>query len=118
MRRLTVCQRGSVTAELAVGLVGLVLVLAAVLGAAAVAVAQVRVTDAARAGARAAARAEPAAVVSDVARRAAGQEVSVRVRRSGGVVHVRVSGAARLALPGRPAVPVTATAAVPVEGRP
>lgn len=103
------------TAELAVGLVGTVLVLAAVLGVGVVAVGQLRVIDAARAGARAAARGEPVPVVQDAARRAAGSAVVVHVRTSGPRVTARVTTTVSVPLPGRPGVPLTAEATVPVE---
>jgi hypothetical protein len=83
--------RGSVTAEAAVALPALVLVIAAAVGAVTVVTAQLRCLDAAREAARAAARDEPAEVVHDLAVRAAPagssaqvaagpQEVTVTVR--------------------------------------
>ena len=70
--------RGSVTAELAVGLPAVVLLLVALLAVASTAIAQTRCTDAARAGARAAALGEPDGDVAATARRLAGADASVR----------------------------------------
>ena len=106
---------GSVTAELGIGLLGVVVVLAAVLATGAVAIEQLRVTDAARAGARAAARAEPPVEVRRLAGAAAGSPVSVQVRPEGDLVRVTVSRPVRLPLPGGPSVLVEASAAVPAE---
>ncbi len=87
-----------VTAELAVAipsLIGLVLVLAQVLG---VLVLSARCADAARAGARAAARGEtPAAAAARASAAVPGAQVSVS--QEGILVRVRVSAAPRL-LPG------------------
>ncbi|SEE91094.1 TadE family type IV pilus minor pilin [Ruania alba] len=78
------------TAELAVLLPGVVLVLVAVLVAAAVGVAQVRCADAARAGARAAAVGHSEAQVVDQAQHVAGPDATVSVQQAGGWVQVRV----------------------------
>jgi len=83
--------RGGVTAELALVLPGVVLLLVALLTAAGAAVTQVRVADAARAGARAAALGESHAEVGEVARSLAGDASDVRVSESGGYVVVEVS---------------------------
>ena len=83
--------RGSVTAELAVGLPAVVLLLVALLTVASSAIAQTRCTDAARAGARAAALGEPDGAVATTARRLAGPEASVAVSRSDEWVTVEVS---------------------------
>lgn len=87
-----------VTAELAVAipsLIGLVLVLAQVLG---VLVLSARCADAARAGARAAARGEtPEAAAARSATAVPGAQVPLS--KDGSVLHVRVSAAPRL-LPG------------------
>jgi Flp pilus assembly protein TadG len=82
--------RGAVTAEVAVLLPVVVLLLAAVLGLASTSVAQLRCADAARAGARAAALGDADAEVVAVASRVAGPDVRVAVRRSGEWVVVRV----------------------------
>ena len=85
--------RGSVTAELAVGLPAVVLLLVALLTVASSAIAQTRCTDAARAGARAAALGEPDGAVTATARRLAGEDASVAVTRAGQWVTVEVSSA-------------------------
>lgn len=106
---------GQATAELAMGLptLGTVLVLAVwVLGAVS---AQARCTEAARIGARMAARGENAGQVLDWARRAAPGGATVVVEHRPGEVIVTVraafpAGASRL-----PTVPLAATAVAPVE---
>ena len=85
--------RGSVTAELAVGLPAVVLLLVALLTVASAAVAQTRCTDAARAGARSAALGEPDGEVVATARRLAGVGAEVAVSRAEGWVTVTVSDA-------------------------
>ncbi|MFI7586321.1 TadE family type IV pilus minor pilin [Spongisporangium articulatum] len=100
---------GAVTAELAVLLPGVVLLLAAVLSAGTAAAAQVRCTDAAGQAARLAARDEAGDVVVRAATaRAPGSTVTVRV--DGGTVRVEVRSAVRLPLPGRPGLTVRAEA--------
>lgn len=86
-------ERGSVTAELAVGLPAVVLLLVALLTVASSAVAQTRCTDAARAGARAAALGEADGTVVAVARRLAGGDAAVAVIRADEWVTVTVSAA-------------------------
>jgi hypothetical protein len=66
------------------------------------AAAQIRCVDAARAGARAAARSETPADVLRIARAAAPEGARVSVRKSGGMVRVRVTVT-------RPRFPVTLT---------
>ena len=83
--------RGSVTAELAVGLPAVVLLLVALLTVASSAIAQTRCTDAARAGARAAALGEPDSEVATTSLRLAGAEASIAVSRADGWVTVEVS---------------------------
>jgi len=84
-------ERASATAETAVALPVLVLVLAACLWALSYAASTLRCADAARAAARAAARGELPAAVAATARRAAGRPVTVTTRRSGDLVVVDVS---------------------------
>jgi len=83
-------ERGTVTAELALGLPAVVGVLLAVLLLATAATTQLRCADGARAGARAAALGEDAATVSATAVRVAGPGATVRVARDGGWVTVTV----------------------------
>ena len=84
---------GFATAELAVALPSLVLVVAAGLTAVAAVTAQLACVDAARAGARAAARGEPDAVVRARATAAAPRDSAVTVDRADGLVAVRVRSA-------------------------
>jgi hypothetical protein len=86
-------EQGSVTAELAVALPAVVLVLVAVLVLAASAVTQLRCADAARAGARAAAIGEDASAVRSTAARVAGEGAQIAVAHDGDWVTVSVSAA-------------------------
>lgn len=83
--------RGSVTAELALALPAVTMLLATVLVLGSAAIGQLRCADAARAGARAAALGEPAAQVAAVAAHLAGDGAIVAVDRDGGWVTVTVS---------------------------
>lgn len=125
--RPTVNDRGSVTAETAVVLVVLGLVLATALWAVAAVAAQLRCVDAAREGARAAARGDSRQAVLDRAGRTAPRGAAVTVTSAGPELTVRV----RYAVPALgglvrrlPEVSVTGTAtarteaAVPVPGPP
>ena len=85
---------GMATAELAVVLPALVLVIAAGLTMVSVVLAQVRCVDAAREAARAAARGESADVVRSAAVRAAPAAASVEVGSAGEQVRVTVSARA------------------------
>jgi hypothetical protein len=76
---------------------------------------QLRCGDAARAGARAAARGEPVTVAADVARSAAPAGADVRVELDGGLFRVRVE--ARTLGPGPLAVLVTREAVARAEPR-
>lgn len=82
--------RGFVTAEAAVVLPALVLFAMALVWALLAAAAQIQCVDAARSGARAAARQEPADTVVAVAREAAPDGAKVTVGRDGDMVHVTV----------------------------
>lgn len=73
--------RGSVTAELAVGLPAVVLLLLVVLGVSAAGVVQQRCAEAARTGARLAALGQDDAAVAAAARHVAGDAASVHVAR-------------------------------------
>ncbi|WP_211338772.1 TadE family type IV pilus minor pilin [Georgenia muralis] len=84
-------QAGMVTAELALVLPAVVMVLLLLLTAGSAALTQVRVADAARAGARAAALGEPAAVVARVAEDLAGERARVLVAQDGAYVLVEVT---------------------------
>lgn len=84
-------EEGSATAELAVAVPSLVLVLALSLAALDLGIAHVRCVDAARAGARLLARGEPAGPVLEEVRGAAPRGARVDVARSGGRVTVTVT---------------------------
>lgn len=89
-RRRIGAEDGAVTAEFAVALPAVVLVLVAVLLVAMAGTAQLRVADAARAGARAAAAGESDARVEEVARRVGGEGLAVSVLRADPWVTVQV----------------------------
>lgn len=80
-----------VTAEVAVAIPSLVLLLAVSLAAVDLGVSQVRCVDAARTGARLLARAEPMSVTREQVRVAAPTGAQLGVTTSGGRVTVRVS---------------------------
>ena len=88
---------GMVTAEFAVVLPAVVLVLALSLGALGLAWDQVRCVDAARAGARAASRGDSPAAVIQVASRAAPSEAMVSMSTSADLVQVSVVSRPRVA---------------------
>lgn len=95
-------EAGMVTAEFATVLPALVLVLALVLGCVRIGIDQVRCVDAARVGARAAARGDAPEDIVSAARRAAPEGAAVTVGRVGHDVSVIVQAApvARLPLVG------------------
>ncbi|MDI3409408.1 TadE family type IV pilus minor pilin [Streptomyces cavernicola] len=82
---------GYVTAEAATVIPTLVLVGVAMLWGLMAAVAQIQCVDAARAGARAAARQEPERAAVDAAKRAAPEGARVTVSREGDLVRVAVA---------------------------
>ena len=100
-----------VTAETAVVLPVLLVVLAGAVAAVVVVGAQLRCVDAAREGARAAARGEPAGVVTDLAGRAAPDGARTEVGGAGETVSVTVSATVSPLgpLPWRVEVSATAT---------
>ena len=104
--------RGSVTAETAVLLPVLLVVLAATLGVLASVAAQLRCVDAARGAARVAARGDDVATVRAAAQRLAPPGASVLVRRAGDSVEVVVTARVR---PFGPALSVLPS--VEVQGR-
>lgn len=104
-----------VTAETAVVLPVLLLVLAAAVSALVVVGAQLRCVDAAGEGARAAARGEPEAVVFAIVRRGAPDGVSVATGRDGDDVTVRVTAPVRPLGPLPLRLHVSATASGQVE---
>lgn len=84
--------RGAVTAEFAVALPAVVLLLALLLAGSAAGVTQLRLEEAARAGARALARGEDAGAVSAIVRRLAGDSAVSAVAFDGDWLSVTVSG--------------------------
>jgi hypothetical protein len=114
-------ERGSATAETAVALPALVVVLALCLWVLGVAAATLRCAEAARAAARAAARGEPPSGVGDTAARTAGRPVTTTTTAHGDLLTVRVSWrvAAHVPLLGRliPAFTVHQTATARIEPR-
>jgi len=110
-----------VTAEFAVVLPVVILVLGLSLGALGLAMDQVRCVDAARAGARAASRGDTPDAVILVARRAAPSEALVTMVTSGGLVRVSVLARPRRAgviLPAWLRASSTATAALELGEQP
>jgi secretion/DNA translocation related TadE-like protein len=106
---------GTATAELAVAVPAVGVLLSAVVAVAQAGVAQVEVVDAARAGARAAARGDDLGRVRSVAADAAsgrrgGGSATVDVGASGAMVRVTVSRRVRLVLRRGPSVKVSASA--------
>ena len=85
--------RGSVTAEFAVAVPAVILLLGFLLGAVSAAVCQVRVEEAARAGARSVAKGEDTGAVAREIARVAGPGAEHSVEASAGVVTVQVSTA-------------------------
>lgn len=84
--------RGAVTAEFAVALPAVMLLLALLLAGSAAGVTQLRLEEAARAGARALARGEDAGAVGVIARRLAGDSAVSAVASDGEWLTVTVSG--------------------------
>lgn len=84
--------RGAVTAEFAVALPSVVLLLALLLAGSAAGVTQLRVEEAARGGARALARGAAAGEVGDIVRRLAGETAGSEVALDGEWGRVTVTG--------------------------
>lgn len=83
---------GSVTAETALAFPAVIVVLAVLLGAGQVVINQIRCVDAARAGARAAARAESQTQVSYLTRALAPPAATIGVTQGSNLVRVEISG--------------------------
>ncbi|PDP88475.1 hypothetical protein CQJ94_06735 [Glycomyces fuscus] len=113
MRSARVFDRGSATAEAAMVLPALLLVLGVALGAVQAASAQLSCADAARVGARALARGEPHDRARALALSAAPAGADVRLAEDGGMARVTVRAEPLLG-PGIP-LPVDGSAAVPLE---
>ncbi|MFJ5861076.1 TadE family type IV pilus minor pilin [Pseudarthrobacter sp. NPDC092439] len=99
---------GAVTAEFAVTLPAVLLLLALLLSAAAAGVTQVRLEEGARAGARALARGEDRAAVQDIVARLSGNSASAVVSADGGWLTVTVTD--RVGGPLGASIPWTLTA--------
>jgi hypothetical protein len=84
--------RGAVTAEFAVALPAVLLLLALLLAGSAAGITQLRLEEAARAGARALARGEDAGAVEGIVRQLAGASASSSVAADGEWLSVTVSG--------------------------
>lgn len=106
------------TAELAILMPAVVLMLVAVLSAGTAAVAQLRCVDAARTGARLAARSEPGAEVREAVQTEAPARARVEIATAGRLVTVRVGAQVQLPLPGRPSLGVRATSTARLETAP
>jgi Flp pilus assembly protein TadG len=97
-----------VTAEFAVALPAVVLLLGLLLAGSAAGLTQLRLEEAARAGARALARGEDAASVGGIVRQLAGESALAAVASDGGWLSVRVTGSVSGAM--GPLIPWTLTA--------
>ncbi|ABM06542.1 TadE family type IV pilus minor pilin [Paenarthrobacter aurescens] len=108
-------ERGAVTAEFAVALPAVVLLLAFLLAGGAAGITQLRLEEAARAGARASARGETSSSVEGIVKRLAGEGVSSSLTNDGEWLTVTASAPVGGAL--GPLVPWTlrASASAPVE---
>ena len=118
-QRLCPRARGSVTAETAVLLPVLLIVLAAAISVLACVAAQLRCVDAARAAARVAARGDDPALVRTTGERLAPAGAAITLRSAGDTVEVVVTAQVRpfgQALGALPAVSVSGRAVAPVEG--
>lgn len=102
-----------VTAELALAIPAVLLVLALCLSGLGLAIDQLRCVDAARVAARAASRGEPTQVVAGLARDLAPGGADVRIEQADGAVRVVVSAPERDGLlPGLPGATAEAVAAL------
>ncbi|MDQ0922081.1 Flp pilus assembly protein TadG [Pseudarthrobacter sp. W1I19] len=101
-------ERGAVTAEFAVTLPAVVLLLAMLLSGAAAGVTQLRLEEGARAGARALARGDDAAAVERIVRTLSGTSASAAVAADGEWLNVTVTG--RVGGPLGATIPWTLTA--------
>lgn len=108
-------ERGAVTAEFAVALPAVVLILAFLLAGGAAGITQLRLEEAARAGARASARGETSSSVEGIVKRLAGEGVSSSLTDDGEWMTVTASAPVGGAL--GPLIPWTlrASASVPAE---
>ncbi|MFJ4029623.1 TadE family type IV pilus minor pilin [Paenarthrobacter sp. NPDC089989] len=102
-RPLRARQAGAITAEFAVALPAVVLLLAFLLAGGAAGLTQLRLEEAARAGARALARGESNSAVSGIVQRSAGEGAAAGIASDGGWVRLeasaRVGGALGMLIP-------------------
>lgn len=110
-------QKGSVTAELAVVLPAITVLLAILLLSASAGLLQLRLEEGARAGARALARGDSTAQVQEIVARVSGAQAAVSVGNSGGYATVTVQGRVGGVLSGLVPWTQTATASARVEVR-
>ncbi|WP_200903421.1 TadE family type IV pilus minor pilin [Arthrobacter sp. RIT-PI-e] len=103
-------ERGAVTAEIAVVLPALVVLLALLLGTAHVGTVQLRIEEAARAGAREAMRGESMAAVEQTVQRLAGSGARTRVGAAAGWITVEVRTEGETPLVGLLGITLEATA--------
>lgn len=108
-------ERGTATAELALALPAVALLIGVVLAVGSVVTAQIRCLDAARAAARQAARGETSGAVVQVARAAAPSGAAVSATRSADQVRVEVNVAVRVPLIGVSVIRVRGVAVAGVE---
>ncbi|MDQ0078293.1 TadE family type IV pilus minor pilin [Arthrobacter oryzae] len=106
--------RGAVTAEFAVALPAVILLLALLLAGSAAGITQLRLEEAARAGARALARGEDAGAVDGIVRQLAGTSASSSIVADGEWLGVTVSG--RVSGPVGSIVPWTLSARATARG--
>ncbi|MBV2366792.1 TadE family type IV pilus minor pilin [Streptomonospora nanhaiensis] len=110
--------RGSATAEIAVALPSLVLVLGLAVATVHAAGAYIACVDAARVGARALARGDPAEAAHALAAESAPESADISLTADSGFARVRVAARVPLGPWDDLAVPVIARAATPLEGEP
>lgn len=113
----TAAQKGSVTAELAVVLPAITVLLAILLLSASAGLLQLRLEEGARAGARALARGDSTAQVQEIVARVSGAQAAVSVANSGGYATVTVEGQVGGVLSGLVPWTQTAQASARVEVR-
>ena len=108
--------RGAVTAEFAVAIPAVILLLGLLLSAVSAGVAQIRVEEAARSAARTLARGDDPDAVAQEVRRIAGGEAEHAVEPGAGTVTVRVSSAVPGPVAAAAGLRVAASATLALEG--
>ncbi|TDQ55354.1 hypothetical protein EV190_101680 [Actinorugispora endophytica] len=107
--------RGTVTAEIAVALPCLVVVLAVALACVQAATTQLECVDAARIGARALARGQDPSAVRSLVSRVGPRDAVVELSLSSGFAHVSVTAPVRILSGASPPFRVGGTASIPTE---